>query len=105
MNQQKPDFDSIKQINPYGEEYWYARQLMPLLGYSKWERFAGAIKRAMIACENTGNIIDRHFPSAGKTSSGQLGESAFRQHSARLQADGTILQEYSMVPLTGRTPA
>ena len=68
MNQQKPDFDSIKQINPYGEEYWYARDLAPLLGYAKWERFAGAIKRAMIACKNTGNIVDQHFPSAGKTS-------------------------------------
>ena len=64
----EPDFDSIKQINPYGEEYWYARDLMPLLGYSKWERFAGAIKRAMISCENTGNPVELHFPSAGKTS-------------------------------------
>jgi len=63
-----PDFESIKQISPYGIEYWSARDLAPLLGYQKWERFEGAIKRAMIACENTGNIIDQHFPSAGKTS-------------------------------------
>lgn len=68
-NQQTPDFDSIKQINLYGEEYWYARELMTLLGYSKWERFAGAIKRAMISCKKTGNQVERHFPSAGKTSS------------------------------------
>lgn len=63
-----PDFESIKQISPYGVEYWSARDLAPLLGYQKWERFEGAIKRAMIACENTGNTIDQHFPSSGKTS-------------------------------------
>ena len=62
-----PDFESIKQMSPYGVEYWSARDLAPLLGYQKWERFEGAIKRARIACENTGNVIDQHFPSAGKT--------------------------------------
>lgn len=66
MNNNAPDFDSIKQINPYGEEYWSARALMPLLGYTKWERFEGAIKRAMIACKKTGNIVEYHFPGAGK---------------------------------------
>lgn len=30
---QAPDFDSIKQTNPYGQEYWSARELAPLLGY------------------------------------------------------------------------
>jgi DNA-damage-inducible protein D len=70
---QSPDFDSIKQVNPYGQEYWSARALMPLLGYAKWERFEGAIKRAMIACENTGNIVGDHFPSAGKPIKGGKG--------------------------------
>jgi hypothetical protein len=61
-----PDFDSIKQTNPYGAEYWSARDLAPLLGYNKWERFEGTIKRAMTACQNTGNIVEDHFPGAGK---------------------------------------
>jgi DNA-damage-inducible protein D len=65
---QTPDFESIKQVNPYGQEYWSAPDLMPLLGYTKWERFSGAIKRAMIACEQTQNPVERHFPAAGKTS-------------------------------------
>ena len=63
---QAPDFDSIKQTNIYGIEYWSARDLMPLLGYDKWERFDGAIKRAMIACESAGNAVSDHFPGAGK---------------------------------------
>src|SRR5579875_1322386 len=70
---QQPDFDSIKQENVYGIEYWSARDLMPLLGYTKWERFEGAIKRAMTACEQTGNRIDDHFPSAGKPITGGKG--------------------------------
>jgi DNA-damage-inducible protein D len=32
---QQPDFDSIKQENVYGIEYWSARDLMPLLGYGR----------------------------------------------------------------------
>lgn len=64
MNQ--PDFESIKQENVYGIEYWSARDLMPLLGYTKWQRFEDAIKRAITACEETGNHIDDHFTGAGK---------------------------------------
>lgn len=63
---QTPDFDSIKQTNPYGVEYWSARDLMPLLGYKKWERFEDAIKRAMTSCEQSGNIVKDHFPNVGK---------------------------------------
>lgn len=61
-----PDFDSIKQLNPYGEEYWSARELAPLLGYNKWERFDVAIQKAMIACQQTGNTIEYHFPTSWK---------------------------------------
>jgi DNA-damage-inducible protein D len=64
--QKKPNFDSIKQTNVYGSEYWSARDLMPLLGYDKWELFEGAIKRAMKACEQADYNPDTHFPSAGK---------------------------------------
>lgn len=65
---QTPDFDSIKQINPYGVEYWSARDLMPLLGYKKWQKFEDAIKRGMTACTQSGNVADQHFTDAGKTS-------------------------------------
>jgi len=66
METQSPDFESIKQISPYGAEFWSARQLAPLLGYDKWERFEGAIKRAMIACEQVGQVVNNHFPIAEK---------------------------------------
>jgi DNA-damage-inducible protein D len=66
MEAQSPNFESIKQISPYGAEYWSARDLAPLLGYTKWERFEGAIKRAMTACEQIGQIVSNHFPGDGK---------------------------------------
>jgi DNA-damage-inducible protein D len=70
----KPDFDSIKQVNVYGEEYWSARDLMPLLGYGrKWQNFENAIKRAMTACEESGNIVGYHFTDASKPISGGKG--------------------------------
>jgi DNA-damage-inducible protein D len=74
VNQQKPDFDSIKQLNPYGEEYWSARALMPLLGYGKkWQNFESILKKAIIACIETGNIIEHHFTDASKPITGGKG--------------------------------
>jgi DNA-damage-inducible protein D len=61
------DFDSIKQVNPYGQEYWSARELAPLLGYARsWENFEHTIERAKIACEESGNSVDDHFHASMK---------------------------------------
>ena len=65
-------FDTIKRINPdTGNEYWSARDLMPLLGYDKWERFAGAIERAIASLEAQGvpvvANVSRHREPSGKT--------------------------------------
>lgn len=61
MQGQPPKFDSIKQANPYGAEYWNARDLMKMFGYAKWERFKNAIDRAKEACKNSGQLLDNHF--------------------------------------------
>src|SRR2546423_3399628 len=62
-----PDFESIKQTNVYDIEYWSARDLMPLLGYSKkWQNFESVIKKAMTACEESGYRIEDHFTDASK---------------------------------------
>ena len=49
-------FESIKHIDEFGAEYWFARELMKVLGYSKWKNFHNVIKSAMIACEISGII-------------------------------------------------
>ena len=59
-------FESIKHIDEFGNEYWEARELMPLLEYSKWENFHKVIKRAMIACETSNNKASDHFPEFRK---------------------------------------
>lgn len=47
-------FDEIKRTTTDGQEYWSARDLMPLMGYDKWERFAGAVERARTSIEVQG---------------------------------------------------
>lgn len=32
-------FEDLKKINEYGAEYWSAREIQPLLGYTQWRRF------------------------------------------------------------------
>lgn len=59
-------FEDLKHFNQHGAEYWNARELQPLLGYSQWRRFEDAIKRAMISCEKSGNNPAYHFAGAGK---------------------------------------
>jgi DNA-damage-inducible protein D len=62
----KARFDSIRQISPYGTEYWSARDLYPLLGYDTWRRFEMVIERAKIACANLGEEVVDHFAGAVK---------------------------------------
>ena len=59
-------FEDIKHIDEDGSEYWSARELMPLLEYSKWERFSNAIDNAKVACKKSSYNIEDHFPRAGK---------------------------------------
>ncbi len=66
MSEEAPNFESIKSVNPYGQEFWSARDLQPLLGYDKWQKFEQAIERAKTACEQTGNVVADHFTGAGK---------------------------------------
>ncbi|MBI4937107.1 MAG: DNA damage-inducible protein D [Nitrosomonadales bacterium] len=59
-------FEELKQTNKHGAEYWSARDLQPLLGYSQWRRFEDAINRAITSCEQSGNNPQNHFAGAGK---------------------------------------
>lgn len=59
-------FENIKAIRKDGTEYWSARQLSIALEYTKWENFMKVIKRAMIACENSGHDVVSDFPEVRK---------------------------------------
>lgn len=59
-------FDSIKHLDENGNEYWEARELMPLLEYTKWENFHNVIKKAMVSCDNSNIIVHEQFPEFRK---------------------------------------
>ena len=59
-------FEDIKHIREDGTEFWSARELGVTLDYTKWENFSKVIKRAMIACENSGHSVECDFPEVRK---------------------------------------
>ena len=59
-------FEDLKLTNPHGAEYWSARDLQPMLGYTQWRRFERAVERAITSCKQSGNDPDYHFAGAGK---------------------------------------
>ncbi len=59
-------FEELKRINDHNAEYWSARDLQPLLGYSQWRRFEEAVQRAITSCQQSGNDPAYHFADAGK---------------------------------------
>lgn len=54
-------FEEIKEIDENGIEFWRARNLFPLLGYSRWEAFDEVIGRAARAAMNSGQTVEDHF--------------------------------------------
>lgn len=54
-------FESIRHVNEYGEEFWYARELSKVLEYKDFRNFELTIFKAMDACRNSGNDISDHF--------------------------------------------
>lgn len=60
-------FESIRHINEYGEEFWYARELQTALEYTEWRNFKKVIDKAMLACESSENAVSDHFVDVNKT--------------------------------------
>lgn len=61
----KLSFEDLKKLNQHGIEYWSARELQYLLGYSKWQRFENAVEKAIESCKQSGNDPKHHFTGAG----------------------------------------
>jgi len=60
-----------------GVEYWLARDLQVLLGYTQWRSFEAVIEKAITACQNSGCEPKDHFAHARKMV--DLGSGATRE--------------------------
>lgn len=67
VSQSKEQFDLVIHSNQEAHiEFWYARDLMPLLGYERWENFDKAIGRAVESCRTSGIEVSDHFREVTK---------------------------------------
>lgn len=59
-------FEAHAQQTDGGVEYWLARDLQHLLGYSKWDNFLNVASKARTACELSGHAVSDHFADVSK---------------------------------------
>ena len=65
-NTYQSPFESIKQIDDDGNEYWYVRDLQEILEYSEWRNFSKIIEKAKSACETSGHAVQSEFVDVNK---------------------------------------
>jgi len=61
INAVHAQLETLKRVHSNGVEYWMARDILPVLGYSKWDNFQAVIVRARAACESAGMEWTDHF--------------------------------------------
>lgn len=61
------NFEACAQRTDSGVEYWLARDLQHLLGYTEWRNFNNsAVLKARAACEVSGRAVGDHFVGVNK---------------------------------------
>jgi len=60
------DFESHARQTENGVEFWLARDLQGLLGYTDWRNFLQVVDRAKVACEMSSHSVSDHFVDANK---------------------------------------
>jgi len=58
---QQTTFDSIRQQDQSGNDFWSARALAKVLDYSEYRHFLPVLERAKDACRNSGQSVSDHF--------------------------------------------
>ena len=60
------NFESYSNQTQNGIEFWFARDLQHLLGYTEWRNFTKVINKSRTSCETAGNAISDHFVDVNK---------------------------------------
>lgn len=79
-------FDAIRRARPDGSEYWSARDLMPLMGYDKWQNFTTPLLRAAKTAENQGCDLGQNFTEVSKKPGSGAGRPAIDLELSRFAA-------------------
>ena len=66
INYSEQTFESIKHLNEYGQEYWTARELQPILEYKQWRQFNDVVAKAKESCKASNNKVSDHFADVRK---------------------------------------
>ncbi|MFY9259974.1 MAG: DNA damage-inducible protein D [Gallionella sp.] len=59
-------FESVRQFDEHGHEFWSARDLAPLLAYQDWRNFMQVVDKARVACEQSARVLADHFGDVTK---------------------------------------
>ena len=59
-------FEGHAQQTEGGTEYWLARDIQHLLGYTKWDNFLNVLSKAKTACEVSDHAVSDHFADVSK---------------------------------------
>lgn len=70
-------FEDASQVDDGGVEYWTARELQKLLGYTDYRNFLSIIAKAVEACRNSGQHVENHFVDVNEMV--EIGSNAERQ--------------------------
>ncbi len=56
----------VQQVPNVAAEFWYARDLQELLGYTEWRNFLKVIEKAKDSAQNVGASVQNHFVDVNK---------------------------------------
>ena len=71
------DFERVRKETADGKEYWSARELSNVMGYSTWQKFNRVLNKALLVAQNRGMNISEHFNQVVEMV--KLGSGTFRK--------------------------